>query len=166
MKKIGKYTFFWKDKIAHWNMQSFRDEKGIEYLCVEQYMMAQKAILFKDTETYNKIMKATDPSEHQKIGREIKAFNQKIWDENKEKIVYDGNYFKFTQNPELLAILLSTKGTELVEASPFDEIWGIAMDVDNPDITDKTKWKGQNLLGKLLTQLRDDLGRLEETTNV
>jgi len=57
--------------------------------------------------------------------------------------------------------LLETKGTTIVEASPYDTIWGIGMAEDHPDVMDEAKWKGENLLGKALTELRDEL--IEET---
>jgi len=157
MKKTEKYTFFWKDKIAQWNIQSFKDNDGIEYNCAEQYMMAQKALLFNDIEIHNLIMNEKSPKEQQKLGRIIKNFNQDIWNENAEQIVYNGNYFKFTQNKDLLEILLSTKDTQLVEASPFDKIWGVGLGEDNPLILDEKNWQGQNLLGKTLTKVRNDI---------
>ena len=76
---------------------------------------------------------------------------------HRERIVYDGNFAKFIQNPELFNILMSTGEKILVEASPVDTIWGIGLSEDNPDALIPDKWKGQNLLGKVLAQLRDDL---------
>lgn len=119
-----KYTFFWKSKLGQWNMESFKDNKGIKYNCAEQYMMAKKAELFKDNSSYKKIMEEKSPKEQQKLGRKIKNFNQDIWEANCTTIVYQGNLFKFEQNKELREILLKTKGTILVEASPYDKVWG------------------------------------------
>ena len=156
MKITSKYTFFWKDKIAQWNMTSFKDQNNIEYNCAEQYMMAKKALLFNDKESYINIMEAEHPRDQQKIGRKIKNFNQKIWDANCQSIVYQGNYFKFSQNKELLDILLSTGDTTLVEASSYDKIWGVGISENVALILDKKNWKGQNLLGYILTNLRDN----------
>jgi hypothetical protein len=156
MKVTEKYTFFWKDKISQWNMQSFKDQNNIEYNCAEQYMMAKKALLFQDQEAYQNIMNTNSPRTQQDEGRKIKNFNQKVWDANCQTIVYQGNYYKFTQNQNLLDILLSTEGTILVEASPIDKIWGIGLAEDNKDALDLDKWKGQNLLGFILTNLRDN----------
>ena len=152
-----KYTFFYKDKIAHWNMSTFVDDYNLTYCCAEQYMMSQKALLFEDLESYNKIMNSNSPKEIQELGRKISNFDLEIWDNHKTDIVYKGNYFKFTQNKELLEILLSTNDTLLVEVSPFDKIWGIGLDINNENIYDKSKWLGQNLLGQILTKLRNNL---------
>ena len=50
-----------------------------------------------------------------------------VWEEEDEsglprcwRIVWRGNQAKFTQNPELLQLLLDTRGTTLAEASPTD----------------------------------------------
>ena len=53
--------------------------------------------------------------------------------------------------------LISTNNKILVEASPFDKIWGVGLDQNNPDILDENKWKGQNLLGKVLMNVRNKL---------
>ncbi|MCA9677673.1 MAG: DUF1768 domain-containing protein, partial [Myxococcales bacterium] len=36
-------------------------------------------------------------------------------------------------------------------------IWGIGMTSSNPHATDRSRWRGQNLLGQILTRLREDL---------
>lgn len=153
----NEFTFFYKDKIAQWNMSTFIDDYNLTYCCAEQYMMSQKALLFEDLESYNKIMNSNSPKEIQELGRKISNFDLEIWDNHKTDIVYKGNYFKFTQNKELLEILLSTNDTLLVEVSPFDKIWGIGLDINNENIYDKSKWLGQNLLGQILTKLRNNL---------
>lgn len=50
-------------------------------------------------------------------------------------------------------------GKTFVEASPSDPIWGIMMPIGDPNIVDETNWKGQNLLGKALTSVREELVR-------
>ena len=84
-------------------------------------------------------------------------FNPTLWDDVAYDIVLTGNIAKFSQNPHLLKHLMDTEGTELVEASPYDTIWGIGLDENNPDAWDKTKWKGRNLLGKVLDETRKHL---------
>lgn len=141
---------------SNWHKVEFTEDE-ITFNCTEQYMMYKKAMLFNDSIIAAQILQETFPKEHKKLGRLVKNFNESIWNENCTKIVYNGNKLKFTQNPHLLKILLDTKGKLLVEASPFDVIWGIGMSAEEAQLVDKSKWKGQNLLGKILTQLREDL---------
>lgn len=130
--------------------------EGVKFNCAEQYMMYQKALLFKDLDTAKLIMEATHPREQQRLGRIVKNYNQEIWDAHKYQIVYKGNYNKFKQNKEDLEWLIATEGT-LVEASPVDTVWGIGLGKDNPLIHDEKNWRGQNLLGKVLTEVRETL---------
>ena len=119
-KKIGKTCF------SQW----FEIEFGVEehkYNCAEQYMMAQKAWLFKDIEIFGKILDARDPKEIKALGREVKNFDSKIWNKHKFEIVFKRNLGKYGCNPELKEFLLSTGNKILVEASPYDKIWGIGM---------------------------------------
>lgn len=153
---MSKYTFFYKSKLSQWHMVNFFVD-GIPYICCEQYMMAQKALLFGDMQSHAEIMEADHPRDHQKLGRMIKGFDQELWDESKYSIVYTGNYHRFSQNDEDWQWLNATGNTMLVEASPIDRVWGIGMDMKDPDINDESKWRGQNLLGKVLTEVRDTI---------
>ena len=82
------------------------------------------------------------------------------------KIVYEGNLLKFRQNPDLKQKLLETGDKGLVEASPFDKIWGIGLGEKKARETAKhrTGW-GLNLLGNALVQVREVL-RKEEASPV
>lgn len=119
----------------------------------EHYMHYYKAILFRDFDIAAQILKAETPLEAKKLGRKVKNFSQAEWDEYKFDIVYHANLLKFSQNIELKKIMMQTSG-KFVEASPRDKIWGIGMGISNPDIHDKSKWKGKNLLGKALNMVK------------
>lgn len=153
---VNNYTFFWGGPFSQWYKSEFMLD-NITYTTAEQYMMAEKALLFKDMDIYNQILKTNDPKKCKKLGQQVKNFDQKIWDNNKEQIVYMGNYAKFSQNMVLKETLLTTQDTILVEASPYDTIWGIGLAEDNIDCKNKSKWKGQNLLGFILTKVREDI---------
>ncbi len=84
--------------------------------------MAEKAKLFGDNETYQKIIKATNPGEAKSLGREVRGFDESKWVENRFQIVVSGNVLKFSQNKELSEFLLKTSNRILVEASPVDKI--------------------------------------------
>lgn len=153
-----KYTFFWQDKYFNqWSSCMFMDVEGIVYNCPEQYMMAQKALLFNDRETYAKIMSSNSPRDQKAMGRLVANFNQKIWDTYSTMIVYDGNLLKFSQNTKFREKLIETKGTILVEASPYDRIWGIGLKEDDPRALNMKTWQGENRLGFVLTKVRDTI---------
>lgn len=151
-----KYTFFWDGPFSQWHLVSF-EVQGVRYNCAEQYMMAGKARLFNDTISLMKIMQSKSPSEQKVLGRSVADFDPDIWEEHCKEIVYQGNMAKFSQNPALRTILENTKGTLLVEASPYDKIWGIGIGPDDPLRLDRANWKGKNYLGEVLTMVREDL---------
>lgn len=131
--------------------------KHIKYLCVEQYLMAQKANLFNDNKSFEKIMIATKPAEMKKLGRRVKGFDDSIWLKHRNQILFDGLVAKFIQNSSLLKLLIDTKNKILVEASPTDKIYGVGLNMKNDLILDEKNWKGQNLLGEILMRVRTDI---------
>ena len=151
-----KYTFFWGMHFSQWYPSNFIID-NIKFTTSEHYMMWAKAILFKDFETAKEILKSETPDEARWLGRQVKNFQIDTWEQNCKKIVYDGNFAKFTQNPKLLQYLKDTLGTKIVEASPEDFIWGIGMDEEEAKKTPENEWKGTNWLGEILTQLRTNL---------
>jgi ribA/ribD-fused uncharacterized protein len=152
------YTFFFTEAspFSQWYPCHFVGD-GLAFNCAEQYMMHGKARLFDDAKAADQILAAAHPREHKALGRTVKRFDAKVWERERERIVKDGNRAKFTQNPQLLELLLATRGTTLVEASPYDRIWGIGLAETDPRAHDPAQWRGKNLLGKLLTELRDEL---------
>ncbi|CAH2213487.1 NADAR family protein [Tepidibacter aestuarii] len=166
------YIFFWghqpnkngkitKSCFSQWWMSEF--SIGLDkYCCMEQYMMAEKARLFGDKEIKKEIMECKDPKEIKRLGRKVRNFDEEIWNDVKHSIVLNGNYNKFIQNDDLREFLISTGDKILVEASPYDNIWGIGMSADNENINNPLSWKGQNLLGFALMEVRDELIRVCE----
>lgn len=153
---MEKFTFFWSGPFSQWYPAEFV-VNGKKFTCAEQFMMYKKAEFFGDEETAEKIMSTSDPKIQKALGRKVRGFNVDAWNENAKAFVYMGNYNKFTQNSNLLKKLFDTKGTTLVEASPYDTIWGIGLTEDNPSALDRKKWRGTNWLGEILTSLREDL---------
>ena len=120
-------------------------------------MMYGKAKLFKDHEIAQKILTETNPVKMKAYGRKVKHFDAGVWARNREAIVHRALKAKFGQNDELKKQLLETGGTLLAEASPRDRIWGIGMGASNQLALDKSSWKGLNLLGTILTKVREEL---------
>ena len=152
----------WQEFLSPWYACKFEDAEGVQYRSEEMYMMYQKAIKFHDKETAKKIMKAETPKEQKDLGRQVKNFNSKVWNECKEAIVEQGNYLKFTQgkvtssDEALRARLLVTGDRELVEASPEDRLWGIGFSAEDAPQTPREDW-GQNLCGRILMKVRTRL---------
>lgn len=165
-----KYLFFWghqpkKDgSISEscfsqwWETAPFEIE-GITYQTAEHWMMAEKARIFKDEEMLKAILESSTPAEAKKLGRQIRNFDGAIWDKKKFASIRQGNIYKFSQHSPLKDFLLKTGDRVLVEASPLDTIWGIGMGKNNPDVENPTLWKGENLLGFALMEVRDELAK-------
>jgi len=152
---------FWGGPFSNWHRCLFTaptlDDRLIEFNCVEQFMMVQKALFFKDRATARKVMDVKDPKEQKALGRSIENFDETDWACVARGIVKAGLKAKFAQSVLLKLELEGTAGRVLVEASPYDKIWGVGMSGDDPDITDMNKWKGLNWLGFLLTDLRVEM---------
>ena len=149
----GKIT---KACLSQWYDCRF-EISGESYHTTEQYMMAKKAELFGDKTTLKNIMEADNPSDYKALGREVQNFDAETWDREKYGIVLTGNVAKFSQNPELFGFLNGSGDSVLVEASPYDEIWGVRLRIDDPRINNPNEWLGENLLGFALMETRDIL---------
>lgn len=161
-----KYLFFWghtstRDSVgaeclSQWYEAPFVVD-GVHYRTAEHFMMAEKARLFSDQSMAARIVEARSPGEAKRLGREVRGFNEEAWRRARFDIVVRGNEAKFKQNPELGEFLRNTNTQVLVEASPQDRIWGIGLErsaegADNPRL-----WKGLNLLGFALMEVRNRL---------
>ena len=118
-------------------------------------MMYFKALLMGDDEVAEKILAASGPGEAKALGREVKEFDQEVWDANCDGVVERANLFKFSQNQRLKEILLATGDREIVETSPNDRVWGIGFDTEHA-LDNLAKW-GENRLGKALMRVREQL---------
>ncbi len=168
-KKV-KYLFFWghqpsangsitKTCLSQWWKSDFTIDID-DYCCMEQYMMAEKARLFEDKEILEEILESKHPKQIKELGRKVKNFDEEVWKKKRYSIILNGNYAKFIQNEGLRQFLIETKSRVLVEASPYDKIWGIGMAADDEHIENPLEWKGQNLLGFALMEVRDELIRV------
>lgn len=165
------FIFFWghtgtgKACLSQWYPSPFVID-GECYNCAEQYMMAAKAGIFGDEKALAEIMASYNPMEMKKLGRHMRNFNAHVWKVNCADIVKRTSLAKFSQNSKLKEFLLSTGNKILVEASPYDTIWGIGMSEDNPDAIIPSRWSGEKLLGFVLMEVREALRGKENEDEV
>ena len=160
-----RYLLFWGHKktekltkscLSQWWISPFTIDEVI-YPSSEHFMMASKARLFKDEESLQKILNAGSPAAAKKLGRQVKSFDDKIWREHRFQIVVEASLAKFSQNEQLRDFLLETGNKVLVEASPYDRIWGIGMSQHHEHCENPQLWRGENLLGFALMEAREKI---------
>ncbi|KAF2153720.1 DUF1768-domain-containing protein [Myriangium duriaei CBS 260.36] len=160
---IPNPVYFWREFevpygfLSQWFACPFTVD-GTTYATTEMWMMVQKARIFGDSEAEQQMLATDDPETQRDLGRKVKGYDGKIWDQHKSRVVEDGNYHKFTKtrHDALMKVkLLATGDRELVEASPTDRIWGVGFAVDEAG-QNRDKW-GLNLLGKAIMMVRDRL---------
>ncbi|WP_246258085.1 NADAR family protein [Amycolatopsis anabasis] len=139
--------------LSQWKHSPFTVD-GIAYATAEHYMMAAKARLFGDTASEARILRASHPRIAKSLGRSVSGFDQALWRRHRLDIVTAGNLAKFLAHDHCRDVLLSTQDAVLVEASPYDQVWGVALSADDPRITDPNLWRGDNLLGFALMRVR------------
>lgn len=168
---------------SQWHPAIF-EYKGIKFTSCEQFMMYSKAKLFGDEVVAQKIIDKnkhpliedflseqvnrydiiddyktlrvwdTIQKEIKDLGKEVKNFNEDVWVSKRESIIAVANREKYNQNPDLKYKLMQTEGTTLVEASPYDKIYGIGLKEEDPKSKNRNTWNGLNILGKILTDTR------------
>jgi ribA/ribD-fused uncharacterized protein len=168
-----EYHFFYGGNLSQWCRNDgfggpqFEVEE-IEYNCAEQYMMAMKASLFGDEDAFHEIMSLYHPREQKAAGRKVRGFDNDKWQEVARDFVYRANWAKFTQNKGLELSLQDTGDAMLVEASPYDKIWGIGIGVLEAQDSNvqPAEWKGTNWLGQVLTKVREDMRADKKDENI
>ena len=116
-----QFTLFWGHRLSQWHRVAF-EVGGLRFDYAEQFMMHAKALLFGDRAAATRILAAPTPKEQQAIGRQVRGFEEAIWVQFREGIVFQGNYARFSQNPDQRELLFATRGTTLVEASPHGRV--------------------------------------------
>ena len=109
----------------------------------EHYFQAQK---FAGTEHEEAIRRAKSPMLAARMGRSRSRPLRPDWETVKDAVMRAAVQAKFTQYPELRALLLSTEDALLVEHTHKDRYWG-----------DGGDGQGQNRLGQILMDVRASL---------
>ena len=142
---------------CNWYPAEF-DYAGRHYLHSEQFMMYQKVMMFGQRALGDEIMRTADPEQCKILGREFfDGFDAALWKRTRFVVVKRGIRAKFSQNPSMMETLLATGNAILAECSPRDKDWGILLSTSDPEVQDITKWRGENLLGQVLMEVREEL---------
>lgn len=171
-----KYLMFWGHQpyadgsvgpgcLSQWWQAPFTVD-GQSFATAEHYMMWRKATLFGDAEVARRILAVGHPQEAKALGREVRRFDQAVWESERFAIVLAGSMAKFGQHEDLRAYLLSTGQRVLVEASPVDGVWGIGLSARDADAWYPQRWRGLNLLGFALMEARELLGSGRSSSDV
>ena len=142
--------------LSNWYPSPFTVEKK-NFSSMEQFMMYRKAICFGDEAVAKNILSTDDASQIKALGRQVSNYDEHIWNGIRQIVVYEGLLAKFSQNEDLKDRLKSTGEAILAECAVKDLIWGVGLSMKDPNRLDKTKWKGQNLLGYTLMMVRECL---------
>jgi len=110
---------------------------------VEHYFQAKK---FEGQQYEERIRLAFTPKDARNMGRSRDFPIRLDWEDVKVNIMRTALRKKFINNKIAKDLLLSTENSTLIESSPFDYYWGCGGD-----------GSGENMLGKLLMELREEL---------
>ena len=142
--------------LSNWYLSKFTID-NVTFSSMEQYMMYRKAVCFHDESVAAQILATEDVAEIKALGRVVSNYDESLWNGIRQIVVYEGLLAKFMQNNELKEKIRVTGNAVLAECAVKDRIWGIGLSMKDPDRFDKTKWKGQNLLGYALMMVRESL---------
>lgn len=150
-------VFFGKDsRFSNHHPSAFTvGERG--YSTVEQYLAYHRAILADREDLGVRVMASAHPLEAKRVLNILGAsLDQEAWEEQRKDILFTGLMAKFSQNPELREYLLSSTNRQLGEAST-NRTWGIGMTLADKNRFNTRFWRGGNLQGKTLMEVRDRL---------
>ena len=130
---------------------------GKTFTTCEQFLQYQKALHTGENETACKILQTNEPLEQRHLGNRLKP-TQDQWDNIRaEQFMEAATKAKFQQNINLKNELINTGNKLLIQFSAHDKLWGVGLNIHSIEARDKTKWKGQNLLGTILSKVREDI---------
>jgi ribA/ribD-fused uncharacterized protein len=153
-KVTDTHVYFWGDPtLSNWGPAEF-DYKGEHFYNSEQAFMWEKAIFFGDETIASEILSTSNPKNAKDLGRMVRNYSEDEWAQVRYKKMLEVCLAKFSQNEDQRETLLSTGDRTLVEGSPYDKVWGVGWHWTDPEILFELNWKGQNLLGKVLMEVR------------
>ena len=169
LKCTDRYVYFFQDTPLSnwWKSTPAIPYDGHHFTSSEALFMYLKAIGMGDDEIAMQIVEVdnnaslADNKRFAKVkalGRKCK-FDEAIYLKKREEWMFAAISAKYEVDEEFRSVLMSDKykGLTFVEASPFDAVWGIKTTATKKVLSEgESAWNGLNLLGKLLTKLRDE----------
>ena len=128
--------------------------EGTKFTSSEQYIQYKKACHFHDYTTAEKIKQSNTPIDAKTLSRNIENYDREAWQTVCKDACSPGIRAKFNQNPLLHQFLLATKPLKLAECT-YDKLWGNGLSLTDPGALDSSNWCGRNLLGEILSDIRD-----------
>merc|ERR1719282_1043732 len=132
-------------------------ERSVRCDFSEKAIMMCKAASMGDLKSYRDIIATTTPLDAKNLGKSVQDFDPELWQLLVCSVAFEVVYQKFSKIDSVAAILLSTGDSLIVEATRVDNVWGIGIDKGNPDILRPSQWKGSNVLGWALMEVRQKL---------
>jgi len=172
MKVTDKFVLFWGDYLGNWTATptpikfSCWDKRFVQtgggpfnthyFKTSEHLFMYLKAAFFGDWKIAKEIEESSGPKDAKSLGRLVEGFSEEEWEKVRYEVMFNAVYHRSFHDSKFKSMILKEewKNLEFVEASPYDRIWGIGMKETDPDVNNRKKWRGLNLLGKSLTELR------------
>lgn len=142
--------------LSNWFLSSF-DLDNMHFTSVEQYIMYRKCKMFGDEKSAEGVLATNSVAEQQAIGRNASGYINAVWAGARQMVVYRALMAKFSQNEDLKQQLLDTGDAYLVECAGSDKIWACGIRLNDEKRFDAFNWKGSNLLGFALMEVREKL---------
>ena len=166
MRVTDTHVYFWGSFLSNFYLTKIGSTKDMciqnqTFNCSEQVYMIEKAAFFGDFASVEKMLKCEDGASVKALGRKVKNFDVEAWDKVSYEKMLIACRAKFFQNNLLSLQLCRTESKKIVEASPTDLIWGVGLYEDDDRILDDKNWTGENRLGKVLMQVREELWDIE-----
>ena len=122
----------------------------------EKYFQYRKALFFNDDTTAKQILRCSTPGKASALSHSIADYDEETFETVARQFMYKACAMKFNQNPKLAEQLKNTKGI-LIEANAKETFFSCGLKITDPHIEDQHLWKGKNVLGDILCEIRETL---------
>lgn len=161
-------VFFGKDSRFSNHYHSRFTIDGTTFSTMEQYLALHRSRFAGRHDLGELVMESEDPIEAKKVLNLLRGTQGKDeWEKERRDILFAGLLAKFAQNDDLRSYLLSSENRVLGEASK-NQAWGIGLTLADNRRLNPRFWKGENLQGKTLMDVRSFIrgNLLQPTPNV